>query len=209
MREHTETEKKIFDAALEVFGEQGRAAARMQEIATRAGINKALVHYYFRSKEKLYEEVFEYLLMQYFSLIGEAIVEAGSFEETLRKFIDTFLDILQENPHLPRFMLRELSSGSPVFEERMRNLIGSSRLQTPRAFMLQFNRAVARKEIVPLDPVQTLLSLLGACIYFFAAYPIISIIEPEIATHRKQFIAKRKKELFALFYYGLRPRPGE
>jgi TetR/AcrR family transcriptional regulator len=153
--------------------------------------------------------VFEYLVTRYFSMIGEAIVDADSFEDMLRRFIDTFLDVLQEHPHLPRFMLRELSSGSKVFESRMRAIIESGQLQAPLLFMRQFRKAVKRGEIVGLDPVQTLLSLLGACIYFFAAYPIVSILSPEIPAHRKQFIARRKKELFALFYHGLRPRAEE
>jgi TetR/AcrR family transcriptional regulator len=207
-REHTDTEQKIFAAALEVFSEHGRAAARMQDIASRAGINKALVHYYFRSKDKLYEEVFDYLVERYFSLIGDAIVEAETFEDTLRTFIDMLLDIMQENPQLPRFMLREMSSGSPVFIQRMRDIIVSHQLETPRVFIRQFRKAIARKEIAPLDPVQTLFSLLGACFYFFVAHPIVSAIAPDIETHRKQFIARRKKELFSLFYHGLQPRPG-
>ena len=208
MREHTDTEQKIFAAALEVFSEQGRGAARMQDIAERAGINKALVHYYFRSKDRLYEEVFEYLITNYFAMIGRTIVDSDTFEETLRKFIDTFLDILSEHPHFPRFMLRELSDGFPAFADKFRKLFDAGEFATPGAFITQFKRAVKKKEIVALDPLQTLLSLLGACVYFFAAYPVITVLEPSIDTHRARFIAQRKKEIFSLFYYGLQTREG-
>jgi TetR/AcrR family transcriptional regulator len=204
---NSETETKIFLAALVEFAERGRDGARMQAIADRAGINKALVHYYFRSKEKLYEAVFAHMLGKYFGVIGGAMVEAEDFAGTLRVFIDRFLTVLSEHPELPRFILRELTGNAGVFTTQIRALISSQNISPPVAFLQQFRRAVQRGEIRAADPVQTLLSLIGACVYFFAAQPIVAVFIPDMEGRRAELIEARKEHLFDLFYYGLRPTP--
>jgi TetR/AcrR family transcriptional regulator len=204
---NSETETKIFQAALTEFAAQGREGARMQAIADRAGINKALVHYYFRNKDRLYEAVFAHMLGRYFGVIGDAMVDAEDFAATLQVFIDRFVTILDENPELPRFILRELTGDAGLFIAQIRLLIESHRISPPVAFLREFERAVRRGELRPEDPVQTLLSLIGACVYFFAAQPIVAVFTPDAAEHREEFIAARKRHLFNLFYNGLRNFP--
>ena len=92
-QEYTETEKKIFLAALEVFGREGRNGARMQQIADLAGINKALVHYYFRSKDKLYEEVLSYVVDHFLTDLGRTLENS---DKILLKIANQSLDFLNE-----------------------------------------------------------------------------------------------------------------
>lgn len=104
-----QTQERIFKAATEVFEEKGFAAARMQEIADRAGINKALLHYYFRSKELLFEAVFQVLLKKMFEKILSVFMMDISFEKKIKVYYEEHINILIKNPNLPLFLLNEIS----------------------------------------------------------------------------------------------------
>ncbi len=73
---YSDTERQIFDAALQVFARKGKDGARMQAIADRADINKAMLHYYFRSKDKLYEQVFAFTMRRFMASFGASLREA-------------------------------------------------------------------------------------------------------------------------------------
>lgn len=204
---YSETEEKIFLAALEEFSRNGRQGARLQEIADRAGINKALIHYYFRNKDRLYDEVFAFVIRRYFLKLGEIIRPGETFESTLRHFVDRFLDLLDENPALPFFILRDLAEGAPVLSEKIREILLPHAGNAPQRFIETFEHAAKDGEIRSLDPVQTLITVMGACIYFFAGYPVLSVVIPHLKRERRRFLRERKEHVFDIIYYGLKPRP--
>lgn len=206
-RRYSETEEKIFAAALEEFSRCGRQGARLQNIADRAGINKALIHYYFRSKDRLYEEVFAYVIRRYFFRMSEAIQQGDTFAVTLRNFIGNYIDLLEDNPALPFFLLRDIADGATVFSDKVREIFLPYAGNAPKAFMASFNAGVQSGEIRPLDPRQTLITVLGSCIYFFAGFPILSVLMPDMKQKRGQFLEDRKQHVFDIIYYGLKPRP--
>jgi TetR/AcrR family transcriptional regulator len=206
-REYTESEEKIFLAALDVFSRKGKSGARMQEIADHAGMNKALIHYYFRSKERLYEEVFSFVMHRYLLNLAASLEDNASFEEMLREFINRFLDLLNEHPTLPLFILRELSEGAPVMEEKIRQIIVPSGSGLPAVFTERFMSAAAAGEIRDLGASQTLITIMGACIYFFAGYPVLAALMPDIASDRDASLQERKQHIYELVMYGLKPRP--
>jgi TetR/AcrR family transcriptional regulator len=205
----SDTERRIFDAAIEVFGEAGRRGARMQDIADRAGFNKALVHYYFRSKDRLYEAVLEYIFRTTFTMIGQSLCGADDFKSMLKTFIDRYLDLIEKNPVIFRFMVREITSGAPVLRQAAHRLAEDKQSFPPRLFIEKCRTASERGEIRAVDPVQTLITVFGACVYHQFAMPLVSILQPGVEAHRAAFIRKRKLELFDLLYYGLKPRSDE
>ncbi|MHB2150564.1 TetR/AcrR family transcriptional regulator [Calditrichota bacterium LG25] len=97
----SQKEEQILQIAMQVFVEKGWHGARMQEIADRAGINKAMLHYYFRSKERLYTAVLEKLFLKFVNSIGDSFIPGQTFAETLRIFLDRFHEHLLNNGHLP------------------------------------------------------------------------------------------------------------
>src|SRR5680860_1428715 len=105
------TEEKILHAAQTVFIQKGMDGARMQEIANEAGINKALLHYYFRTKQKLFEAIFKKVFKQIFPKIETFILSDLPFEEKLGVFIDNYIDLLIKNPYFPAFILKEMEAG--------------------------------------------------------------------------------------------------
>lgn len=116
------TEDRIFDAANEVFTEKGMDGARMQEIADRAGINKSLLHYYYRSKEKLFNAVFEKTAARILSKFAPVLDEQLSLEEKIRFFFRQHISFLQENPRLPSFFLNEINRNPERIKKFIRNL---------------------------------------------------------------------------------------
>lgn len=104
-----QTEDRIFESATEVFIEKGMDGARMQDIANHAGINKALLHYYYRTKERLFEAVFEKMAKLIFSRFAPVLDENASLEDKIRFFFREHISFLQKNPRLPAFILNEIN----------------------------------------------------------------------------------------------------
>ncbi len=102
------TEDRILEAAKEVFIAKGFDGARMQEIADTAEINKALLHYYFRNKDKLFEAVFEETLLQIGPMVLSFVNEPIPLEVKIWKFVDDYIEIIRNNPKLPLFILNEI-----------------------------------------------------------------------------------------------------
>jgi AcrR family transcriptional regulator len=113
------TEEKIFEAAKAVFAERGMDGARMQEIADRAGINKSLLHYYFRTKEKLFSAVFDDLAQMIFMKFAQIFATDLPLENKISYFFNEHIEFLKANPGLPIFILSEINRNP----DRMRNLI--------------------------------------------------------------------------------------
>lgn len=201
-----ETEQALLSAALEEFSRHGKQGARMQDIADRAGLNKALLHYYFRSKERLYEEVFTFVFQHYFKQIAASIENEGDFVSNLRTFIHRYIELLNANPALPMFLMREIAEGAPVFSRRIAEMAGNSPFAFPMMFLRFFERGRNEGAIIPADPLQSMISIMGACIYFFVGFPVFSAMMPELQARKEQLIEERKDHIFDLVYYGLKPR---
>jgi TetR/AcrR family transcriptional regulator len=201
----SETEQKIFEAAREIFIQQGHDGARMEEIANKAGINKALLHYYFRSKNKLYQEVFRREVRQLLSdLIGSINLNLD-IKDLLKLFISNYLDRLHDNPLVVRFFLWEIRSGGHHIKEILQPLLDSENGPVPRKLVLKFEKAISRREIRNLDPYHLVFNLISMCIYTFIAEPVIEVIFPEIDVRDDTFIDQRKNEIFNLIWQGIKP----
>src|SRR5215218_7198869 len=103
-----DTEHRILDAAHAVFLRRGTAGARMQEIADEAGVNKALLHYYFRSKERLAEAIFERAAKGLLPPVLMIMSSDAEIEEKVERVVAHYLDALSRSPFLPGYVLSEL-----------------------------------------------------------------------------------------------------
>lgn len=205
--EYSAAEEKIFEAALAVFARKGRDGARMQEIADAAGLNKALLHYYFRSKDQLYGAVFAYVHRRFMQSFEHAMEGAQPFADVLHAFIDGYVDFIADHLDVMRLMVSEQLAGGAVLREQMAGMAAAD--APPRRFVERAAEAVRHGEIRPVDPFQLLLTVVSGCVFFFIAFPMVTLLHPDAATHREAFIAARKTHLFDLIYHGLQPRPTE
>jgi len=201
-QKYSETEEQIFRAAIDEFAENGKKGARMQAIAENVGCNKALIHYYFRNKERLYEEVFDFLFSRFFTTIHHAITDAPTFEETLIRFVDEFTEFLKEFGPYPILMLKEMDMESKKLRfERIKEQTGTGPMSL---FKEKMGQAVERGEIRDLDARQTFMSIMGTCTYLFIAFPVLSLSNPDAAEHKSEIIEERKRHIIDLIYNGLK-----
>jgi Transcriptional regulator len=205
LSEYSETEREIFDAALRVFAQEGRRGARMQTIADAADINKAMLHYYFRNKDTLYEEVFAYTTRQFMASFDESLKQAPTFAETLRAFIDGYIDFVRSNEACMRLMVQENLAGGTLLGEHIREAATSG--EAPPKILVETIASAARTgEIRPVDPDQAVLSVISTCLYAFVAQPTVQIMHPPAADDWDAFVESRKEHVFDLIYHGLAPR---
>lgn len=165
------TEEKIIAAAEEVFTEKGMAGARMQEIADRAGINKALLHYYYRSKEKLFGVIFKMAIQVFAPSLIKVFETPGDIFQKIEIFVKSYLDLLERNPHLPGFVISELSNNP----KRLIDLLSTLNLDVQPIFD-QIEEAVEQKLIRPVKPDQLIINVLSLCIFPLVARPMIQTI---------------------------------
>lgn len=186
------TEEKFKEAARIVFTQKGYAATRTRDIAEQAGLNLALLNYYFRSKEKLFEIVMIEKVMQLFSLIAPALNDpATSLEEKIELIAASYIDMLLKNPDLPLFVLSEIR-GNP---ERFGKMIQLNGHVLQSRFVQQLGEK--KKDI---DPLQFFLNFLGMMIFPFVAKPVFMAAGPvsedtyvELMEQRKTLIPRWMK----------------
>jgi TetR/AcrR family transcriptional regulator len=205
MEHLSQTEQKIYEAATRVFIHHGRDGARMEDIAKEAGINKALLHYYFRSKDKLYSRVFEREVRKVVADLFLSINLELDIRTFLHTFIDNYIDRLHQNPAVVQFMLWEMRSSNTQISEIIKSIFTVDRYSPPQEIVQKLRRAVKNREIRRLDAHQLLFNIISMCIYTFIAEPIISSLFPELKVREKSFIEKRKDEIYNLIWNGIKP----
>ncbi|GAB3432993.1 TetR/AcrR family transcriptional regulator [Niabella aquatica] len=186
----TTTEEKIKDAARTVFYKKGFAATRTRDIAEEAGMNLALLNYYFRSKAKLFEMIMIETLSVFFQDIVIVINdETTSLEKKIQEITSRYIDLLAKEPEIPTFIMTEVRSNPGIFLKKLpvRQAVFSS------AFFRQYQKAVTDGKITESDPLQFLINLLGLTIFPFIAQPIIMNINGLNVRDFNQFVQKRKK----------------
>jgi AcrR family transcriptional regulator len=165
------TEEKILEAAKNVFVTKGMDGARMQEIADEAGINKALLHYYFRSKERLFEAIFSEIIKFAFPQISRIILSDAGIVTKIEQFVDAYIDILIKHPFIPGFVMKELSRDpSGLFK-----LVVKYGLD-PQPIFIHIQEAMDRGEIIQMKPQHLAINVVSMCIFPFAARPILSFV---------------------------------
>lgn len=197
----TETEQKIFDAAHEVFIQRGLDGAKMQDIADRAGINKALLHYYYRSKEKLFEMVAKAVIRRNVPIIRGIINSDLALEEKLEKFINQYIGIISKNAFLPIFLISEMNK----HPDRFVDAILPKDLPNPDVFIRQVEEAIAQGRIRPVDPRHLIVNVISMCLMPIVARPMLQAmlaIEPK---DWKTFIEARTKVIIDFTFSALRP----
>ncbi|RLD34997.1 MAG: TetR/AcrR family transcriptional regulator [Bacteroidetes bacterium] len=187
------TEDRIVDAAKKVFINKGMDGARMQEIANEAGINKALLHYYFRTKNKLFEKVFSLVFGDVLHVIEQAVTKETDFEQFLENFIRQYIRLLKNKPFIPQFVIHELNRKP----ERIVAQIQSKNVIKEQMFSI-IERAVEKKEIRQIQPVHLVTNILALCIFPFVAKPMVKGLALDDDEKKyKQYINERPDEVVA------------
>lgn len=197
---------RIKQAAAEVFAERGFDGARMQEIADRAGANKAMIYYYFDSKEALFSAIFTENFSAMLKMFNSVLqVQAVDPQVVIPQLVHLHLDFLSRHPELPRMIIREIHSGNPVVEKLVRTLFSrfSGPLQTLRE---ELAVAVRNRQLRDVDPLQTVWNLVALNLFIFILRPILVAAFAEQFADPERMLAEREQAIVDLMLYGLVPR---
>lgn len=184
------TEERIFEAATDVFVDKGMDGARMQDIASHAGINKALLHYYYRTKEQLFNAVFEMIAKKILRKFAPVFDQNLSLEEKIRFFFREHITFLQENPKLPAFILNEINRNPARIKKLLKNIHFESLwdvvYEQHKAELENYN---ITRETMP----QIMVTIAAISVFPFAARGLIEGILEKVGIDFNKYIEERKE----------------
>ena len=184
------TEEKIFEAATDVFVEKGMDGARMQDIATHAGINKALLHYYFRTKDQLFNAVFDMIAKKILRKFAPVFDENLSLEAKIRFFFKEHITFLQENPKLPGFILNEINRNPARIKKLLKNVEFGNLWQK---LYEQHKNELKKYNITEATMPQIMISIAALSVFPFAARGLIEGILEKVGIDFNTYIEERKE----------------
>jgi len=200
MTEHEmNTEQKILDAAKDVFQQKGMTGARMQEIADKAGINKALLHYYYRTKEKLFEKVFEVAFSLFIPRVKEMMTSDKKIIDKISFFVENYLDMLNKHPYIPGFIINELNRNPEMLVK-----LFEKNIQIEREGVVDFLDAQIEKEvkdglIKPISAQNLMTNVVSLCIFPIVAKPVLKGVLFENNEKEYNAFLKQRKEFVKEF----------
>ena len=183
------TEEKILAAAEAIFLRDGYSGSRMQDIADHAGINKALLHYYFRSKDKLFESIFDKKIGIMFPQMEELFVEENSFCEIICAFVEKYIATLTANPFLPLFVI------NTVNKPDRQDFIDKMPVSLIKKMIERYQRDLMLGKVKSLNPAHLVISTLSMCAFPFMAKPIIIKMTNGDQTQFDAFMQSRSVEV--------------
>jgi AcrR family transcriptional regulator len=184
-----DTEQKILNAAIDVFQSKGMDGARMQEIADKAKINKAMLHYYYRSKQKLFEAVFKSAINLMLPKIVKIIDTDEHLFDKIRSFTTNYISFITKHAFIPAFIINELNRNPEIIKEVFSNKFDSN---VEEKLVNQINDLVEKGEIVPIKPEQLLLDVVSLSIFPIIAKPLLGSVLQKDVTAYNQLIEERK-----------------
>jgi len=183
------TEDKIFDAATLVFEEKGMDGARMQDIANKAGINKALLHYYFRTKDRLFDAVFQKVAARMLMKFAPVFEKNLTLEEKIRFFYREHITFLQENPRLPAFILHEINRNPARVKKLLKNVDFK---KFWLMLMEQHKNELDKYNITEETMPQIMTTIAAISVFPFAARGILEGIFENLGVDFDKYIEERK-----------------
>ncbi|MDX1675477.1 MAG: helix-turn-helix domain-containing protein [Longimicrobiales bacterium] len=203
------TEDRILDAAHAVFLKRGTAGARTQEIADEAGVNKALLHYYFRSKDQLAQAVFRRALQALLPKALEILHSDVDLEAKVRGIVDLEIDILRANPFLPGYLLGELTHHpdrvQALWESVVGMKLGRMGQEVRTILQSQLDAAADSGRMRRISPEHFLMNLISMVIFPFAAQPLLHLVLDVDAEGFETLMEVRREHIPDFFLNAMRP----
>ncbi|NBC03731.1 MAG: TetR family transcriptional regulator [Bacteroidetes bacterium] len=194
-----QTEEQIFLAAQRVFQEKGFAGARMQEIADEADINKSMLHYYYRSKEKLFLEVFQSSVKKVFPQLIAILASDDELEVKVKSVVEFYYNTFRKNPYLPSFVLHEMNQHPKRFKE----FINSQNIQIPKEFAEQLETEIEKGRIMPMKPTHFLINIVSLCLMPVIARTLVQTLFSLNDDEFDAFLAERKELIPKVIFSGV------
>lgn len=194
------TRDRIIMAAMREFAEHGLAGARVDRLARRASINKAMIYYHFSSKEDLYKETIAEVYRNAAGAISSFFDSKGTLEEALHHTVDYFAELMNKYPDFRSVLMREFARPREEMLELIAGIITSSGV--PQRLMNRLQKEMKAGRIRHTDPRQLLLSFMAMNMGYLLMAPLFErLLNIE---DRERFMGRRKQEVVTLFLKGIR-----
>ncbi|HLV39532.1 TetR/AcrR family transcriptional regulator [Xanthomarina sp.] len=194
------TEDQILDAAKNIFQSKGMDGARMQEIADEAGINKAMLHYYYKSKQLLFEAVFKNAFSLLAPQLNKILNDNSSIEDKVKSFTSNYISFIIKHPYLPNFIIQELNR-NPDFIIKIQE---NSTLLNIEKFKAQVELEVSQGVLKPTKGDQLFINILALNIFPFVAKPLIKAFTKEDDKGFKELMEQRKTEVSEFIFNSIK-----
>jgi TetR/AcrR family transcriptional regulator len=181
------TEERILEAAKKVFHCKGYDGARMQEIADEAGVNKSLVHYYYRNKDNIFQAVFEDAFTRLVARLNEIFFSELAFTAKIETFVGYYVTFLSQNSYLPLFILNGLYEKPGQLKKML------EKIQLSPELLMEKMRKQAKEELnLDIEPFHIYINILALSIFPVVARPLIQTIFGFSNEQMTQFYEERK-----------------
>jgi TetR/AcrR family transcriptional regulator len=202
----TPTEDKILSSAKKIFYQKGLKGARMQEIADDAGVNKAMLHYYFRSKEKLFDKVFEQSVKSVTPMLMNVFLETSDLHVKIGHLVDMLIDLFLEEPYLSNFIVNELSQNPEKLFLNVLDyeggLIGKIIPLINTQIQAEIENGNVNSEIRPAELIVNIMSL---CLLPIMAQTVLQKTLGIDDERMKRFMLKRKQTVTKFVLDAIKP----
>lgn len=185
------TEQQILEAAKSVFQAKGLDGARMQEIADQAGINKAMLHYYYRSKDLLFEAVFKSAFSLLAPQLNAILNDDSAIEDKIKNFTYNYISFMMKHPYLPNFIIQELNRKED-FILKLKENTGFPNLDK---FKVKVEEEINQGNINPIKADQLFVNIIALSIFPFLGKPLIKALTEKDDTAFNEFVECRKTEV--------------
>lgn len=206
MNTNDNMEQRIREVAQDLFFKQGYALTSTTQIAKEVGCTQALVHYYYRTKENLFRQIFLEQIQAALGVIGQSLMNEESFDKFIEHAISMYFDALMSNPRLPFFVLEELVSNPARRQYLRQNFIKS-----PSYGMLymQFDARLRKEQqegrIAKIEPFDLMMTIVSLTVFTFLAMPVFQDLLAQTDEQVQAFVQHRKAEITRFVLKGLKP----
>ena len=197
-----EPRQRILNAATQVFTQKGLRGARTREIARLAGVNVASIHYYFGTKEGLYERIIRPIFTMVVDGLKGASRSSADPCRCIEAVVDAYFDLLREHPELPRLMMWELVDGGVALEKVIKPMLKEEEILVSERLRQVFQKGQKMGMFKPHNPSQAVISLVALCVFPFFAGRLINTFFPGQALDA-EFMAERRSHVKDLLISGL------
>lgn len=193
----------ILEEAGRIFAERGLSGARTDAIAAAAGVNKALLYYYFKSKEDIYWAILDEHVTRFHQEALTLLSQGGSSAKILLQYVSSHFDFIRAHPHYPRLFQRMMMAR----DQRVERLVSERMAPVARKMGAVLRRGIRNGELRDCDVLHTAVSLVALVVFYFSAAPVIRVVSGRDPLSPAN-LRKRKAEVLAFIRHGLLTDPG-
>lgn len=182
-------QQEILLAARKEFIHEGISGARMQSIADNIGVTKAMIHYYFQTKDNLFQEVFKDAVMRLTDELFDVLETQQPIFQKIEAFIDHALDRFHEHPELVDFIVGELNR----HPDKTKQLVNSALSYNAEVFKEQLQEAASNYEIAPVSHDQVVINILSLCMFPHSGGSFLQTLLAADEDSYQQLLARRRE----------------